>query len=75
MGIPAYVRVAVVAQASSMSVEDARKLLGSSGALVRHSGQRFWVSTARLRDALPDAYAKLYERFVIGAEEARNVER
>lgn len=73
--VPEFVRVAIVADVCSMPVDETRDLLRGTGALVRHSGQRFWVRTARLRDALPDAYTRLYERYVLEAEEARRVDR
>lgn len=74
--VPAYVRVAFLAEACAMDVDDARDMLQSApGLLVRHRGQRFWVSVDRLRDTFPDAYSRLYEKCVFEAEEAARLRR
>lgn len=74
--IPAYVRVKALANACGMDVDDARDMLQSAqGLLVRYRGQRFWVSTDRLRDTFPDAYARLYAKCVLEAEETKRRQR
>ena len=74
--VPAYVRVAELAEACGMDVDDMRDMLQSApGLLVRHRGQRFWVSTDRLRDTFNDAYTRLYDKYDLQAEEAARLRR
>lgn len=61
--VPRYVRVGLVARLCHMRTRDVRGMLAGAGVIVRYSGQRFWVSSDRLRDTFPDAYAAVFSYF------------